>query len=93
MLPPEQPVIEYSFEKDGKEITSGKFLPAEEGYVYKTSRIVNEKDIKPAITDYSVANPDGSDITQSTFQGPKLFIIHVRCEKGFNQKHWLPSGR
>ncbi len=81
MLPPEQPIIEYSFEKDGKEIKSEKFLPAEEGYVYKNSRIVNEKNIKPAITDYSVASPDGDDITQSTFQGPKLLIIMFDVKK------------
>ncbi len=81
MLPPEQPIIEYLFEKDGKEVRSGKFLSAEEGYVYKNSQILNEKNIKPAITDYSVANPDGNDITQSTFQGPKLLIVMFDVKK------------
>jgi hypothetical protein len=81
MLPPEQPIIEYLFEKDGKEVRSEKFLPAEEGYVYKDSRIVNEKNIKPAITDYSVSSPDGNDITQATFQGPKLLIVMFDVNK------------
>jgi hypothetical protein len=81
MLPPAQPIIEYAFEKDGKEIKAEKFLPAEEGYVYKNSRIVNEKDIKPPITDYSVAGADGNDITQATFEGPRLFIIMFDVKK------------
>lgn len=81
MLPPEQPIIEYLFEKDGKQVRSEKFLPAEEGYVYKDSRIVNEKNIKPAITDYSVSSPDGNDITQGTFQGPKLLIVMFDVNK------------
>jgi uncharacterized membrane protein YphA (DoxX/SURF4 family) len=81
MLPPEQPIIEYLFEKDGNEVRSAKFLPADEGYVYKNSRILNENRIKPAITDYSVASPDGEDITQLTFQGAKLFIVMFDVNK------------
>ncbi len=81
MLPPEQPIIEYSFEKDGKEVKSQKFLAAEEGYVYKDSRILNEEKIKPSITDYSVASPDGEDLTQATFHGSKLLIVMFDVRK------------
>jgi hypothetical protein len=75
MLPGEAPIIEYTFEKDGKEVSSDKFLPAEEGYKYKGSKILNEEAIKAKITDYSVSSPEGEDFTQATFQGPRLFIV------------------
>lgn len=75
MLPPEQPVIEYIFTKDGEEVHSEAFLSAEEGYAYKSSRILNEDKIKPKITDYSVGGPEGEDLTQATFQGSRLFIV------------------
>lgn len=81
MQPPEQPVIEYVFTKDGGEVNSLKFLPAEEGYVYKSSRILNEEKIKPNITDYSVSSPEGEDVTQATFKGAKLLIVIVDVRK------------
>ena len=75
MLPPEQPVIEYTFMKNGEEVRSQKFMAAEEGYVYKSSRILNEDRIKPKITDYSVSSPEGEDLTQATFTGAKLLVV------------------
>jgi uncharacterized membrane protein YphA (DoxX/SURF4 family) len=81
MQPPEQPMIEYIFTKDGTEVHSQKFLPAEEGYTYKASRILNEDKIKPKITDYSVSSPEGEDLTQFTFTGPKLLIIMYDVRK------------
>lgn len=76
MQPQEQPIIEYVFEKDGKEVASQKFLPATEGYTYKSSRVVNEDKTLPKITDYAVADENGNDVTQQTFEGAKfLFII------------------
>ncbi len=75
MLPSEAPVIEYQFVKDGKEVSSEKFLPAEEGYQYKSSKVLNEDKAKPKITDYYVSSPEGEDLTQSTFQGNKLLLI------------------
>lgn len=81
MLPPEQPIIEYTFVKNGEEVNAEKFLPAEEGYEYKSSRILNEEKIKPKITDYAVSSPDGEDITQATFQGAKLFIVMYDVKK------------
>lgn len=76
MQPQEQPIIEYVFEKDGKEVASQKFLPAAEGYTYKSSRVLNEDKTLPKITDYAVADENGNDVTQQTFEGAKfLFII------------------
>lgn len=75
MIPEEQPVIEYLFEKDGETIASQQFLSADDGYKYVSSRVVNEDKITPKITDYLVTSPDGEDMTQYTFQGAKLLII------------------
>lgn len=75
MIPEEQPVIEYLFEKDGETIASQQFLSADDGYKYVSSRVINEDKITPKITDYLVTGPDGEDMTQYTFQGAKLLII------------------
>ena len=77
MLPREKPRIEYTFEKEGKEVTSEKFLSADEGYKYISSRQLNAEASQPAITDYAVFDSDGNDITETTFTGFKLFIISV----------------
>ena len=81
MIAPEQPIIEYTFEKNGEQIKSLKFLTAEEGYKYLSSAILNEDKIKPKITDYSVSSPTGEDLTKATFQGVKLLIIAYDIKK------------
>jgi len=81
MIPSEQPVIEYIFEKDGKEVRAQQFLADTDGYKFKGSNVLNEDKIKPKITDYYVSNPEGEDITQSTFQGNKLLIIIFDVKK------------
>lgn len=81
MKPGEAPVIEYVFDKGGEEVKSQKFLPAEEGYTYKSSRVLNEEEIKPKITDYMVSTPEGEDLTQETFRGAKLLIVMVDVNK------------
>lgn len=75
MQPQEQPIIEYIFEKDGKEVSSLKFLPTTEGYTYKSSRVLNEDKTLAKITDYAVTDVDGNDVTQQTFEGAKLLFI------------------
>jgi len=75
MLPQEQPVIEYLFEKDGKEVRATQFLTSDEGYKYISSRVLNEDKIKPKITDYSVSSPEGEDKTPYTFEGARLLIV------------------
>jgi uncharacterized membrane protein YphA (DoxX/SURF4 family) len=37
MIAPEQPIIEYIFEKEGKEVRDTKFLSADDGYKYVSS--------------------------------------------------------
>lgn len=84
MIPVEQPIIEYVFEKDGKEVTSQKYL-TEAGYKYLSSRVLNEDKIKAKITDYSVSDPEGNDLTPSTFEGPLLLFVMVDVKKASNQ--------
>jgi uncharacterized membrane protein YphA (DoxX/SURF4 family) len=75
MQPQEQPIIEYIFEKEGKEIASQKYLMPTDGYTYKSSRVLNEDKTIAKITDYSVTDMDGNDATQKTFEGAKLLFI------------------
>lgn len=81
MLPLEQPIIEYTFEKDGKEERASQFLSSEDGYKYISSRVLNEDKIKPKITDYSVSSPEGEDKTAYTFEGARLLIIIFDVQK------------
>lgn len=80
MQPQEQPVIEYIFEKNGKEITSQKYL-TEPGYKYISSKILNEEKSKPKIIDYNVTSPEGEDKTNYTFEGNKLLIVIFNVDK------------
>jgi uncharacterized membrane protein YphA (DoxX/SURF4 family) len=81
MLAPEQPIVAYTFIKDGQEVVSEKYLPAEEGYQYKSFRILNEEATKPKITDYAVSNPAGEELTQWTFEGNRLLVVMVDVNK------------
>jgi len=81
MIAPEQPIIEYIFEKDGKEVRDTKFLSADEGYEYRSSHILNADKTKPKITDYSISSPEGEDMTQYTFQGSKLLLVLFDVKK------------
>jgi hypothetical protein len=74
MQPTEQPIIEYTFTKDGKEVKSKHYL-MEGGYQYVSSRVMNEDKIKPKITDYAVSTTKGEDKTQYTFEGNRLLIV------------------
>lgn len=75
MIADESPILEYTFEKDGEEVVSQKYLMPDDGYEYVSSRIVNEKASTPAITDYQVIGVDGNDYTQETFEGARLLLI------------------
>jgi hypothetical protein len=77
MQPEEQPVFEYVFVKkdNGEEIASQKYLTDTTLYKYKSVRQLNEDKTKAKITDYAVSSVEGEDVTQRTFQGPKLFIV------------------
>lgn len=75
MVPQEQPIIEYTFEKNGELVNSMQFLSADEGFRYVSSRVINEDKITPKITDYLVTSPDGEDLTAYTFEGSRLLVI------------------
>lgn len=86
MIPEEQPVIEYTFEKDGKDVQSQKYLMEAEGYTYKSSKIINAEKTVAKITDYYVSDPDGADVTAQTFTGPRLMIVIVDATKASLKK-------
>ncbi len=81
MLPAEQPIIEYVFGKNGDEVKSRKYLSADDGYKYISSRVLNEEEAKPKITDYNVTSPEGEDKTAYTFEGNKLLIVVFNINK------------
>ena len=61
MRAPEQPIFLYTFEKDGKKITSEKYLNADEGYAYVGHKITNAENTIPKITDYNIWNEELGD--------------------------------
>ena len=76
MLPQEQPIFEYTFqEKGGDLVKSDKYLMDTVRYKYVGVEQLNEDKTKAKITDYAVYSADGDDLTQSTFEGAKLFFI------------------
>lgn len=76
MIPAEQPIFEYTFRKpDGSLVQSEKYLADTVAYKYVGVRQTNEDKTKAKITDYAVASPEGEDVTQLTFTGPKLLFI------------------
>jgi len=81
MIPEEQPIIEYTFEKAGETIKSQQFLSDADGYKYVSSEVVNQDKITPKITDYLVTSPEGEDKTQYTFEGSRLLIIMYDVSK------------
>ncbi|SHG89432.1 hypothetical protein SAMN04488109_2366 [Chryseolinea serpens] len=83
MQPPEQPIFEYTFKqkKDGALIKSAKYLSDTLIYKYESVEQLNADKTRPKITDYSVSDADGNDMTQETFQGAKLFFIIYDANK------------
>jgi uncharacterized membrane protein YphA (DoxX/SURF4 family) len=86
MQPEEQPIFEYTFEKDGEQVKSQKYLLESNGYKLVEYRIINEDKTTPKITDFNVWNPDVGDFTEQVFEGIKLVVIIVDADKA-NRKH------
>ncbi len=84
MIPAESPLIEYTFEKGTEKISSTKFL-TDEGLKYISSKVLNEEEAKPNITDYLVTSPEGEDMTPYTFQGARLIITIYDVTKASNE--------
>jgi len=77
MVPEEQPVFEYVFKNKstGDEVASETYLTDTLTYKYVSVRQTNADKTRAKITDYSVFDADGNDLTQSTFTGVKLLFI------------------
>jgi uncharacterized membrane protein YphA (DoxX/SURF4 family) len=77
MLPPEQPIFEYTFlqKSNGEMIKSEKYLADTVAYKYVGVEQLNEEKTKAKITDYGVSSVEGEDVTQQTFEGTKLLFI------------------
>ncbi len=69
----------YIMEKDGQEYEFETY-PSDTTYHYMDIKLLNPE-AQPTITDYSVWNTQGEDITEQTFQGIKLLIVVHYVEK------------
>ncbi len=81
MIPEEEPIVVYSFIKDGESVESTEFLLPADGYEYDTSWVSNIKESTAKITDYQVLGVDGDDYTQESFAGKKVFLIFYNVHK------------
>lgn len=86
MIPEESPILQYTFEKNGEEVESLKFLSADDGYKYVSSRVLNEKASTAKITDYQVVSVEGEDFTEETFAGNKLLLLFYNAEFADKEK-------
>lgn len=77
-----KPDIEYTFldKNTNAEITAAEFLMDTNQYKYVDSKILNQSKLNPKITDYSVSDADGNDVTQNTFEGAKLLLIFKKTD-------------
>jgi uncharacterized membrane protein YphA (DoxX/SURF4 family) len=73
------PHFEYVFTRkdNGEKVRSESWLGDTTLYKYEAYVQTNENDDRtvPKITDYAVSTVDGEDITQLTFEGPRLLFI------------------
>jgi len=69
----------YVMEKDGKEYEFEEY-PTDTTYKYLSLELLNPE-AQPTITDYSVWNVDGEDITEKTFEGNQLLVVIHYVEK------------
>jgi len=75
MVAPEQPIFEYTFEKEGVLVKSTSYLSKKDGYSYVSHMIKNADKTIPKITDYNIWNEQDGDYTQQSLEGVKLFLI------------------
>lgn len=77
-----KPKIEYTFfdNEVNEEISAEEFLMDTSRYKYVDSKILNQSELTPKITDYSVSDTEGNDVTASTFEGAKLLVIFKKTD-------------
>jgi uncharacterized membrane protein YphA (DoxX/SURF4 family) len=78
-----KPVISYVFEDKtaNANIKSEEYLMDTLKYKYVSSEILNEKDLIPKISDFSLADTSGLDVTAEAFEGNKFLLI-IKNGKG-----------
>jgi len=98
MQPQEQAIFEYTFldKKSGKETKSAQYLADTTQYKYVKAEQLNADKTQPKIVDYNVADLDGNDVTQNTFQGAKLLItiydVSISSTKDIDRLRALTKG-
>lgn len=77
-----KPDIEYVFtdRTTGGEVKAKEFLMDTARYKYVDSKILNQKQLTPKITDYAVSDSEGNDLTPQTFEGNKLIIVFKKTD-------------
>lgn len=76
-VPDIKPVIEYEFldNTTGESILSEEYLMDTTRYEYRDSKVVNEKDLLPVISDFSISDTTGNDVVSEILSGEKLVLI------------------
>ncbi len=69
----------YTMEKGGEEFEFESY-PTDTAYHYLDIKLLNPE-AQPTITDYSVWNTDGQDVTGQSFQGTQLLLVVHYVEK------------
>ncbi len=72
-----KPIINYVFvdKSNNKKVESKEFLLDTVRYKYSSSEVLNQDDLMPKITDFSLTDTSGNDVTSMAFEGKKLLII------------------
>jgi len=77
-----EPVFQYTFldKSTQKTVESADYLADTSRYQYLNMETLNEADLAPKITDYSLGDTLGGDWTEASLQGNKLFIALKNTE-------------
>ena len=77
-----KPDIDYFFldKTKNETITSKEYLMDTVTYSYVDSKILNQDELSPKITDYSLSDSQGNDATATTFEGTKLLITFKKID-------------
>ena len=72
-----KPVFEYDFldNTTNQTIKSQEYLMDTARYVYQDSRVLNEKDIKPVLSDFSLSDTSGNEAVSQVLEGKKYVLI------------------
>ncbi|GIV36892.1 MAG: hypothetical protein KatS3mg032_1271 [Cyclobacteriaceae bacterium] len=81
---PDSVLMTFIYRKDGKlvELTLNELSQIDSTYQFvdRVDKVIRQGD-RPKITDYSVTDINGNDVTEQTFQGAKLLIVFHNVQK------------